>query len=70
MDQLPLFVGAPVVLNVHATHTAGEGWTVEVATRRDGQSWDDARRTQYSHLTTPELFDACEMEIAQQLGLA
>lgn len=62
-----LFRLAVEVLHLHCHHVPGEGWSVALMTRRQGEPWTDADRVEYSHLTTRELFDVLDMELARAL---
>jgi len=70
MRQSPLFVLAPENLILQAAHRGHDGWSLRVCMRRQGQSWDDAVTTDYSHLSTSELLDVLCAESASQLGIS
>lgn len=68
MSQQRLFTLAPVCFSAHATFVDGEGWHLQVAVRRQGESWGDAPWVHYDHLTTVELADILCIESARSLG--
>ena len=69
MHQDQLFKLAPEALSVSARFVGGEGWSVVVAMRRQGEPGESAYRATYSHLGTSELADVIEREVASQLDL-
>jgi hypothetical protein len=66
-EQQRLFPLAVEVVNLHALHHAGEGWSVGIAARRQGEPWGDAAWTQYSHLSTAELIQTIEDHLSSVL---
>ena len=62
-----LFLGAPVVMHLNATHVAGCGWHLDVLMRLEGECWDDAYHATYSFLTSEELVDVVSSEACQRL---
>lgn len=68
MDEMRLFDGGPLVLHIQATFSDGAGWRAGVILRREGECWEEAYRSEYSHLTTTELVDTLDAEIERHLG--
>lgn len=62
--QQALFTGAPEACIVGAHWVDGEGWRCRVQLRRAYETWEDARETHYERLTTPELLDVLDVELA------
>lgn len=69
MDQQRLFVLAHEAISVGAHYIRGEGWRVHVIGRRGGETWADSPEQVYSHLSSSELVDTIERELASLLGL-
>lgn len=63
-EQERLFDGAPEAVILGAQWWPGEGWRLRVRLRRQFEDWMDARTTDYEHLTTPELLDVLDVELA------
>jgi len=63
-DQQRLFEGAPEACIVGAHWVPGEGWRLRVQLRRQFEDWADCRETHYERLTTPELLDVLDLEVA------
>lgn len=59
-----LFEGAPEAVILGAHWFPGEGWRLRVRLRRQYEDWMDARTTDYERLTTPELLDVLDVELA------
>jgi hypothetical protein len=57
MQDQKLFLGAPVVIHLHASFEPGQGWSLSANMRRDYQEWDEVRADEYSGLSTSELLD-------------
>lgn len=70
MLQQRLYRAAPVVMHLNATWVESEGWNLSVIMRRQDECWDEAYRSNYTHLTTSELGDVIMSESAERLGLA
>lgn len=62
--QEPLFIGAPEACIVGAHWVDGEGWRCRVQLRRQYEEWSDCRETSYERLSTAELFDVLDVELA------
>lgn len=63
-DQQKLFEGAPEAMIVGAQWFPGDGWHLRVRLRRQYEDWMDARTVDYDRLTTPELMDVLDIELA------
>jgi hypothetical protein len=68
-DQGRLFKLAVEALNVQMWYVPGEGFLVRVVARRQGDTWTEAERTEYTHLSAPELVDVVDSELGRLLGL-
>lgn len=64
-----LFTLAPEVLVINANFVGGDGWSVNIGMRRQGDPWATSHRVTYSHLTATELADVIEVESHRLLGL-
>lgn len=67
MRQERLFVLAPEAINLHVTFVPAQGWSAVVVMRRQDEQWPDAYRSDYSYLSTEELFDTLAAELARIL---
>lgn len=70
MIEPRLFRLAPQVVSLQATFVGGSGWSMRIRVRRQDEPWDEAYDARYDHLTTEELLQVVDCEVAQQLGLA
>lgn len=57
MVQRRLFPPPVEAIVINAHFVPGEGWTLFIALRNQGEPWLDSLRSQYSRLTTAELID-------------
>jgi len=55
MQEARLFRLALEAIHLQATFIAGQGWHLSVGARRGDESWQEAYRANYSHLSTDEL---------------
>lgn len=69
MQEPRLFRLAPEAMHLQATFVAGQGWHLSIAMRRGDESWTDAYKATYSHLSTPELADTICSEVEHQLDV-
>jgi len=67
MIQDRLFRLAVESVNVNANHVAGEGWSVTITSRRQGEQWDESGASTYSSLSTAELLDVIDAELSTRL---
>jgi len=65
--QERLFRLAVDAVTIQANHDAGEGWRLVVITKRQDEQWADAVRSEYSRLSTEELLDVIDSELAGRL---
>ena len=69
MQQERLFRLAVEAMHLQCTFEGSSGWRLNVAYRRQDESWPDAYRVCYSHLSSTELADALGEELTRALGL-
>lgn len=69
MDQERLFRLAHEAIAISARFVAGHGWEVHITARRGDETWEQARKGVYSHLSTYELYTAITSELEAQLGI-
>ena len=67
--QERLFRLAHEAVSVSAHFIKGEGWSVRICMRRGDETWEQARRSDYSHLNTEELVTVIDTELEYGLGL-
>ena len=67
MQQEPLFVGAPEAMHLQCTFVGGQGWHLSFAMRREGEQWENVRRTEYTHMSTAEAIDVICNEVSDLL---
>jgi hypothetical protein len=64
MQEQRLFRLAPEAFTASAHFVPGEGWHCTVQMRRGDETWLDAYRADYDHLSTGELVDILDAECA------
>jgi len=67
MHQQRLFVLAVEAIALRATYVAGEGWSLSVASRRQGDPWDEHAWTHYSRLSTQEMLQVIVDDLGSRL---
>ena len=67
MDQQPLFRLAVEAMAMSARFVPMEGWHVVLTARRGDEEWAASERRTYTHLTSEELVDVLEAEVARWL---
>lgn len=67
MDQQRLFTLAVEAVALTAVHDGAAGWRLMITLRRQGESWADVERVDYSHMTTQELLDVVCVELENRL---
>lgn len=69
MDGQQTLRGAPESLVIQATYV-GWGWRLSIRTRGQLETWAEAEQAVlYGPLSTPELVDAIDAELALRFGL-
>lgn len=53
---------------IQANYRPGQGWDLALQARRNGQTWGDTTRRLYSYLTTDELLQVVDDEMARAVG--
>jgi hypothetical protein len=62
-----LIAGCPEAISISAYHEAGRGWVLKISVRRQFQLWNESSTGRYELLSTDELVDVIEAELAAEL---
>jgi hypothetical protein len=62
-----LVPGEPEAVNVMATYTPGQGWSLIIGVRRQFETWADASQGRYDYLTTAELVSTLDAVVCTEL---
>lgn len=68
-DQKRLFELAVEAISIQAIFVPGEGWRVQVASRRQGDTWGSTPWETYSGLSSPEFDEVVAQELPRRLRL-
>lgn len=68
MQQERLFPSACAAIALTAVYDVPSGWRLMINHRLEGDVFDDADRSDYSHCTSAELFEVILCELSRRLG--